>query len=70
MRCADAMIEIRCGACRRKLGVGRYCHLSIKCPRCGNINDLRVENPAPERPRASDTKDAHVWPQNQQQKRK
>lgn len=40
-------IEIRCGACRRKLGEGTYQALTIKCPRCGAMNHLRAESPPP-----------------------
>ena len=50
------MEEIRCGACRRKLGEGVYTALTIKCPRCGAINSLRAESPPPARHRASDPK--------------
>lgn len=32
--------EIRCGACRRKLGEGEYTRLAIKCPRCGALNQF------------------------------
>lgn len=32
--------EIRCGACRRKLGEGEYTRLTIKCPRCGVLNQF------------------------------
>ncbi|QSI34539.1 Com family DNA-binding transcriptional regulator [Variovorax sp. RKNM96] len=44
------MEEIRCGACRRKLGMGVFSHLVIKCPRCGAMNTLRAARPTPERP--------------------
>ncbi|MEN5179190.1 Com family DNA-binding transcriptional regulator [Comamonas testosteroni] len=47
------MTEIRCGQCHRKLAEGTYVVLSIKCPRCGAMNSLRAESPAPERPGAS-----------------
>jgi phage FluMu protein Com len=47
------MQEIRCGTCNRKLGAGEYRRLSIKCPRCGTLNQLRAESPEPERPGAS-----------------
>ncbi|WP_284427546.1 Com family DNA-binding transcriptional regulator [Acidovorax sp. SUPP1855] len=43
------MIEIRCGACRRKLGEGEYTVLAIKCPRCGAMNHLRAASPPSER---------------------
>lgn len=45
--------DIRCGTCSRKLAVGEYVSISIKCPRCGTINSLRAESPKPERPGAS-----------------
>ncbi|MEO6917551.1 MAG: Com family DNA-binding transcriptional regulator [Collimonas sp.] len=47
------MQEIRCGSCHKKLGVGDFRHLCIKCPRCGTINDLRAESSLPECRRAS-----------------
>ncbi|QNK71458.1 Com family DNA-binding transcriptional regulator [Variovorax sp. PAMC26660] len=43
------MEEIRCGACRRKLGMGQFTCLLIKCPRCGAMNTLRAASPTPER---------------------
>ncbi|WP_082926524.1 Com family DNA-binding transcriptional regulator [Cupriavidus sp. D384] len=52
------MQEIRCGSCNRKLGMGEYIRLAIKCPRCGTMNQLRAERPGPESPRASCTGDA------------
>ena len=46
--------EIRCGHCGRKLGVGQYVALQIKCPRCGTLNHFRAEpSPSPERQSAS-----------------
>lgn len=47
------MNEIRCGSCRRKLGEGEYTVLSIKCPRCGAINQLSAPSAPSERHRAS-----------------
>ncbi|WJK10265.1 Com family DNA-binding transcriptional regulator [Pseudomonas fluorescens] len=47
------MEDIRCGNCARKLAVGLYIELNIKCPRCGTLNSLRATSPAQERPRAS-----------------
>ncbi|UCV00713.1 Com family DNA-binding transcriptional regulator [Acidovorax radicis] len=35
------MNEIRCGSCRRKLGEGIFAQLSIKCPRCGTLNQFQ-----------------------------
>lgn len=53
------MQEIRCGACSRKLGEGTYVRLSIKCPRCGAVNQLRAEDPHSERQRTPiETRDA------------
>ncbi|WP_082824104.1 Com family DNA-binding transcriptional regulator [Crenobacter luteus] len=40
--------DIRCGHCRRKLAEGRFIELTIKCPRCGQMNHLIT----PERQRA------------------
>ena len=37
------MEEIRCGVCSPKLGEGVFTRLVIKCPRCGAINLLRIE---------------------------
>jgi phage FluMu protein Com len=58
----EKLEEIRCGSCVRKLGVGTYTRLEIKCPRCGTLNVLRASaadrsspSPIPERPRASST---------------
>lgn len=50
------MDEIRCGNCRRKLAEGIYIALSIKCPRCGAVNQLRAERPPPARHRVPDPK--------------
>ncbi|MGT2453766.1 Com family DNA-binding transcriptional regulator [Cupriavidus basilensis] len=47
------MQDIRCGSCNKKLGAGEYSRLAIKCPRCGTMNVLRAESPAPESRRAS-----------------
>ncbi|AFU47357.1 hypothetical protein C380_18315 [Acidovorax sp. KKS102] len=47
------MEEIRCGACRRKLGEGIFTALTIKCPRCGGMNHLRAMSPPPARQGAS-----------------
>lgn len=44
--------DIRCGTCPRKLGVGKYTRLQIKCPRCGTLNHLRAASLPPERHRA------------------
>ncbi|MBJ2144688.1 Com family DNA-binding transcriptional regulator [Delftia acidovorans] len=46
------MQEMRCASCNRKLAVGLFQQLNIKCPRCGTLNSLRVENPKPECHRA------------------
>ena len=35
------MEEIRCGACSRKLAEGIFTRLSIKCPRCGTLNQFQ-----------------------------
>ncbi|MGE8405069.1 MAG: Com family DNA-binding transcriptional regulator [Delftia tsuruhatensis] len=39
------MQEVRCSSCNRKLAMGIFQKLSIKCPRCGTLNSLRVESP-------------------------
>lgn len=41
------MQDIRCGCCGRKLGMGVFIELQIKCTRCKTVNFLRVENPKP-----------------------
>lgn len=43
------MNEIRCGECRRKLGEGEYTRLTIKCPRCGVMNQLSAASATPAR---------------------
>lgn len=53
------MQDIRCGHCNKKLGVGDYRRLVIKCPRCGVVNHLRAMSPAPARHRASETGEVH-----------
>lgn len=39
----DAMNEIRCASCNKKLAMADYKRLEIKCPRCGALNLLRAE---------------------------
>ncbi|MGC0151178.1 Com family DNA-binding transcriptional regulator [Chromobacterium vaccinii] len=51
--------EIRCGQCRRKLAIGTYIELTIKCPRCGAMNCLKAESLPSERPRASSNEVNH-----------
>jgi phage FluMu protein Com len=47
------MDELRCHTCRRKLGMGVYQTLQIKCPRCGVLNQfVRAARPEHERHRA------------------
>lgn len=46
--------EVRCGQCQRKLAVGAFSVLQIKCPRCGTFNHLKAASLSPERPGASD----------------
>ncbi|MBV7457343.1 Com family DNA-binding transcriptional regulator [Acidovorax sp. sif1233] len=43
------MQEVRCASCNRKLAEGLFQQLNIKCPRCGTLNSMRVENPSPSR---------------------
>ena len=50
------MREIRCGKCAKKLGMGLFEVIQIKCPRCGTLNSERAESPKPERQGASSTK--------------
>jgi phage FluMu protein Com len=48
--------EVRCANCNRKLAMGVFQLLNIKCPRCGTLNSLRVQaNPPPECRRAPST---------------
>lgn len=44
---------IRCGACNKKLAEAEYTRLSIKCPRCGAINQVKAASREPERHGAS-----------------
>ena len=60
------MQEFRCGKCNRKLGMGIYTKLAIKCPRCGALNVLRAESPAPECHRASNLETHYGKGQNPQ----
>ncbi|NDP57992.1 MAG: Com family DNA-binding transcriptional regulator [Oxalobacteraceae bacterium] len=53
------MQDIRCGNCNKKLGAGIFDQLSIKCPRCGTLNNLRAVSPKPERRRAPDSGALH-----------
>ncbi|MBW7903126.1 MAG: Com family DNA-binding transcriptional regulator [Rhodocyclaceae bacterium] len=39
------MKEVRCSNCNRKLAEAEYIRLSIKCPRCGAINELKAIEP-------------------------
>ena len=54
------MQDIRCGQCRKKLGTGEYSRLSIKCPRCGAMNELSAMSTEPERLGASDKEDSNA----------
>ncbi|OYZ03519.1 MAG: hypothetical protein B7Y42_00615 [Polaromonas sp. 28-63-22] len=36
------MTELRCGSCNRKLAMGCYSRLEIKCPRCCTMNISRA----------------------------
>ncbi|MBR7777370.1 Com family DNA-binding transcriptional regulator [Undibacterium sp. BYS50W] len=47
------MQDIRCGTCSRKLGEGEYITLTIKCPRCKTMNNLRATSSTTECHRAS-----------------
>ncbi|WP_416242736.1 Com family DNA-binding transcriptional regulator [Azospira sp. APE16] len=44
---------IRCGSCNKKLAEAEYTRLSIKCPRCGAINQVKAASREPERHGAS-----------------
>ena len=57
-KAVESLPEIRCGACSRKLGEGRFEVLSIKCTRCGAVNYLRAESATPARHRAPHTHEA------------
>ncbi|WP_423708685.1 Com family DNA-binding transcriptional regulator [Undibacterium sp. WLX3042] len=46
------MQDIRCGNCHKKLGIGKFSRIIIKCPRCKVINQLSAESADPEQPRA------------------
>lgn len=35
-------MEVRCIKCNRKLAEGEFINLSIKCSRCGTLNNLRA----------------------------
>ncbi|WP_081906180.1 Com family DNA-binding transcriptional regulator [Methylobacter tundripaludum] len=48
------METIRCGNCRKKLAEAEFIRLSIKCPRCGVINQLKAVEPLISMPRASE----------------
>ncbi|WP_373691443.1 Com family DNA-binding transcriptional regulator [Azonexus sp.] len=48
---------IRCGACNRKLAEAEYTRLSIKCPRCGAINQVKATSHESERHGASSRKE-------------
>ncbi|WP_211452634.1 Com family DNA-binding transcriptional regulator [Collimonas antrihumi] len=52
------MQEIRCGNCHKKLGVGTFQQLNMKCPRCKTMNNLRATSTPPACPSASNLKDA------------
>jgi len=43
----NALTEIRCGHCRKKLAEGEFIRLAIKCPRCGTLNDLSAKGVIP-----------------------
>ncbi|WP_308418760.1 Com family DNA-binding transcriptional regulator [Chitinibacter sp. GC72] len=40
MKGTCSMCNIRCDQCNRKLAEGSYTFLSIKCPRCGHLNQF------------------------------
>ncbi|MDR3300882.1 MAG: Com family DNA-binding transcriptional regulator [Candidatus Accumulibacter sp.] len=50
------METIRCGQCGRKLAEADYVRISIKCPRCGTINQVMTPSHPPERQGASSKK--------------
>lgn len=52
--------ELRCGNCRRKLGVGTCLRLAIKCPRCGALNHYSAASaPTPARHGTPDNRSFH-----------
>ncbi len=58
--------EIRCGQCARKLAVGQYVKLQIKCPRCGTLNSYSTLSATPlERPRTSNSTMKDVYANSQ-----
>lgn len=58
VKACEFLPEIRCGACSRKLGEGRFEVLSIKCSRCGTVNHLRAQSATPARHRAPQQNEA------------
>jgi len=48
------MDEVRCGQCGKKLAMGTFTRLAIKCTRCKALNDLRATSSTPECPSASE----------------
>ncbi|MBW7901277.1 MAG: Com family DNA-binding transcriptional regulator [Rhodocyclaceae bacterium] len=39
------MIEVRCSKCNKKLAEADFSRLAIKCPRCGQLNNLKAIEP-------------------------
>ncbi|MDO5623778.1 MAG: Com family DNA-binding transcriptional regulator [Pseudomonadota bacterium] len=54
--------DVRCGHCSKKLAVGQFLSLQIKCPRCGTLNHLRADRPTPE-PREGHSIENHECPE-------
>ena len=53
------METVRCGQCNKKLAEAEYFRLSIKCPRCGTLNQVKAASHTPERRGASTKEDVH-----------
>jgi len=39
------MLVVRCNQCRKKLLEAEFIRISIKCPRCGYLNQLKAAEP-------------------------
>lgn len=39
------MLVVRCKQCRKKLAEAEFIRISIKCPRCGHLNQLKAVEP-------------------------
>jgi phage FluMu protein Com len=48
--------EVRCSNCNKKLAEADYTRLAIKCPRCGQLNNLKAVEPPQRTPGAPQEK--------------